>query len=170
MRRKKKNLNKYPEHGKEISTYDFVMDQDAGLPKIIEFMNLWAREMPRIGNILVVRYEDMRSRTAEVLEQIVDFIGTPGTEAQIQGAVEFSSVENMKKLEEKKTFWLSGSRMVPKDRKNPNSYKVRRAKVGGFRDYFEDDQISKLENLVNERLDPAFGYISKEESRQAAAV
>jgi len=170
MRSRKKNLNKYPEHGKDISIYDFVMDRDAGLLKIIDFMNLWAHEMPRIANILVVRYEDMRTRTAEVLQQIVEFIGTPGSEAQIQGAVEFSSVENMKKLEEKKTFWLSGSRMVPKDRKNPNSYKVRRAKVGGFRDYFEDQQIAALEQLINEQLDPVFGYCTGDEHRQAATV
>ncbi len=170
MRPKKKNLNKYPAHGEDVSIYDFVMNPDAGLPSIIEYMNLWAREMPRLEpNILVVRYEDMRVRTGEVLRQIVDFIGTPGTEEQIREAVEFSSVENMKKLEQQKTFWLSGSRMVPKDRKNPNSYKVRRAKVGGYRDYFEDEQIAAIEKLVNETLAPAYGYTAGEAAQESAA-
>ena len=44
----------------------------------------------------------------------------------------------MRKLEEKSTFWLAGSRMKPGDKANPNSFKVRRAKVGGYRDYFDD--------------------------------
>ncbi|MFQ5487882.1 MAG: sulfotransferase domain-containing protein [Gammaproteobacteria bacterium] len=171
MRPKKKNLNKYPPHGEDVSIYDFVMNPDAGLPKIIEYMNLWAREMPRLASdILVVRYEDMRVRTAEVLRQIVEFIGTPGTEEQIREAVEFSSVENMKKLEQQKTFWLSGSRMVPKDRKNPNSYKVRRAKVGGYRDYFEDEQIAAIEKLVNETLAPAYGYTAGEAAPESVAT
>jgi len=171
MRPKKKNLNKYPPHGEDVSIYGFVMNPDAGLPKIIEYLNLWAREMPRLEpNILVVRYEDMRVRTADVLRQIVDFIGTPGTEEQIREAVEFSSVENMKKLEQQKTFWLSGSRMVPKDRKNPNSYKVRRAKVGGYRDYFEDEQIAAIEKLVNETLAPSYGYTAEEAAAESAAT
>ena len=171
MRPKKKRLNKYPPHGEEVSIYDFVMDPNAGLPRIIEFMNLWASEMPRLDpNILVVRYEDMRVRTGEVLRQIVDFIGTPGTEDEIREAVEFSSVDNMKKLEQQKTFWLSGSRMVPKDRKNPNSYKVRRAKVGGYRDYFEDEQIEAIEKLVNEKLAPAFGYTAAESVQDGESV
>jgi len=61
-------------------------------------------------------------------------------------------------MEQKKTFWLSGGRMVPKDRNNPNTYKVRRAKVGGYRDYFDDDQVARIEALVNETLAPDFGY------------
>ncbi len=164
MRARKKRLNQYPPHGEDVSIYDFVMDPNAGLPKIIDFMNLWAREMPRLEQLLVVRYEDMRADAAAELQRIVEFIGTPGTEEEIREAVRYASVENMKKLEQQKTFWLSGSRMVPKDRKNPNSYKVRRAKVGGYRDYFEDEQIAAIESLVNGTLEPVFGYTRAEQA------
>ncbi len=164
MRARKKLLNQYPPHGEDVSIYDFVMNPHAGLPKIIDFMNLWAREMPRLEQLLVVRYEDMRADAAAELRRIVEFIGTPGSEEEIQEAVRFASVENMKKLEQQKTFWLSGSRMVPKDRKNPNSYKVRRAKVGGYRDYFEDEQIAAIEALVNDTLEPVFGYTRAEQA------
>ncbi len=169
MRARKKQLNRYPEHGRDVSIYDFVMDPDAGLPKIIAFMNLWAEELPRMDDLLVVRYEDLRARTAEVLGQIVEFIGTPGSDEEIRQAVEFSSVDNMKKLEEKRTFWLSGTRMAPKDRKNPNSYKVRRAKVGGYSDYFDERQIAAIEGLVNETLSPVFGYHGAESPGRAAS-
>ena len=40
------------------------MDEDAGLPKMIDFMNGWARELPKLKEILVVRYEDLRRDTA----------------------------------------------------------------------------------------------------------
>jgi hypothetical protein len=100
----------------------------------------------------------MRSNTSDVLEKIVRFMDTPGTQDEIQEAVDFASVENMRNMEQKGTFWLSGSRMVAKDRSNPNSYKVRKAKVGGYRDYFDDEQIRSMDELVSERLDPVFGY------------
>ena len=54
MRPGKKRLNKYPSHGADMPIYDFVMDPDAGLPKIIEFMNLWAREKPHIKQLVEV--------------------------------------------------------------------------------------------------------------------
>jgi hypothetical protein len=158
MRPGKKSLNQYPDHGSDTSVYDFVMDSDAGLPKIIDYLNLWAAEAGRIGSLLIVRYEDLRDDTAGVLRRVLDFIGTPGNDEQIRMAVEFASVDNMRQMEEKRTFWLSGSRMVAKDRKNPNSYKVRKAKVGGYRDYFDDAQIERMQQLVAQRLDPVFGY------------
>lgn len=169
MRPGKKALNQYPQHGSDTSVFDFVMDEDAGLPEIIDYLNLWASESSKIKDLLIVRYEDLRADTAQALERIVNFIGTPGSEAEIREAVNFASVENMRQMEEKKTFWLSGSRMVAKDRKNPNSYKVRKAKVGGYRDYFDDQQIARMQQLVAERLDPVFGYTARPPATEEAA-
>jgi len=169
MRPGKKALNQYPEHGSDIEIYDFLMDPDAGLNKIIDYLNLWASEAGKIKDLLIVRYEDMRSNTGEILEKIVTFLGTPGEQDLIQEAVSFASVENMRNMETKRTFWLSGSRMVAKDKSNPNSYKVRKAKVGGYRDYFDDDQIQELNRLVADRLDSIFGYEFTPESGEQTA-
>ena len=169
MRPGKKALNQYPEHGSDIEIYDFLMDPDAGLTKIIDYLNLWASEAGKIKDLLIVRYEDMRSNTGEVLEQILSFLGTPGEQDEIQEAVRFASVENMRSMETKRTFWLSGSRMVAKDKSNPNSFKVRKAKVGGYRDYFDDSQIQTLNKLVADRLDSIFGYEFKPDTGDQAA-
>lgn len=156
MRPAKKLINDYPDA--DVSLYDFVMRPNAGLPKVIEFMNGWARELPRLKHLLVVRYEDMRTDPGEVLRRIVEFIGTPGTAEEITEAVNFASIENMRALEQKRVFWLSGGRMVAKDRNNPNTYKVRRAKVGGYREDFSDEQTRKIDDLIATNLDPVFGY------------
>jgi hypothetical protein len=158
MRPGKKSLNAYPEHGLELGVFPFMLDPDAGLPKVIDYLNLWAREAPKCANFLLVRYEDMRADTAGTLKRIVDFIGTPGTPEQIAGAVEFASVENMRAMETKRTFWKSGSRMVAKDASNPDSFKVRKAKVGGYRDYFDDAQVRELQELVRSQLDSFYDF------------
>lgn len=167
MRPGKKALNEYPEHGSDVDIHDFVMSPTAGLPKIIDYLNLWATESKKISSLLVVRYEDMRSNTADVLEKIVTFLGTPGNDKEIAEAVRFASVENMRNMETKRTFWLSGSRMLAKDRSNPDSFKVRKAKVGGYRDYFSAEQIAAMQAMVRERLDPLFGYQSEADSPPA---
>lgn len=158
MRSGKKALNEYPENGSDINIYDFVMAPNAGLPKIVGYLNLWADESSKLNNLLVVRYEDMQADTARVLTKIVEFIGTPGGADEIRAAVQFASIENMRNMEQKRTFWLSGNRMVAKDRNNPNSFKVRKAKVGGYHDYFDDAQIEAMQQVVETRLDPFFGY------------
>ena len=55
-------------------------------------------------------------------------------------------------------FRSAGSRMRPGERDNPDSYKVRRAKVGGYRDYFSDDQIEAIDRLIEATLAEQFGY------------
>lgn len=160
MRPGKKALNEYPEHGSDVDIYDFVMSPASGLPKIIDYLNLWAKEQNKIKELLIVHYEDMRANTADVLARIADFLDTPGSPEQVDEAVRFASVENMRNMETKRTFWLSGSRMVARDRSNPNSYKVRKAKVGGYRDYFDDAQIEAMNRMVAERLDSLFAYKS----------
>jgi hypothetical protein len=141
-----------------VPAYDFVTREESGLPKILRFMNAWAEEIPHMKEILVVRYEDMRADPQATLARVVAFLGCPENEAALKDAVEYASVENMRKLETKKTFWLSGSRMKAKDQSNPDSFKVRRAKVGGYRDYFSDDEAAEIDARVRETLAPVYGY------------
>jgi alcohol sulfotransferase len=57
--------------------------------------------------------------------------------------------------------------MKPGDKANPDSFKVRRAKVGGFKDYFDDAQVARLDAMVEERLLPGFGYLAAERAEAA---
>jgi hypothetical protein len=169
MRPAKKKLNKYPPHGTEVSAYDFVMDPDCGLPDIIAYLNLWAREAQRVERLLIVRYEDMRSDPNKTLRRVMEFINDNSVDASaIEGAVEYSSVENMRKLEEKNVFWLAGGRMKPGKKGDPNSYKVRRAKVGGYTDYFDDKERAEIDRLVSHDLSPTYGYEAPPEPDRAA--
>ena len=169
MRPAKKKLNQYPPHGAEVSAFDFVMDPNCGLPDIIAFLNLWAREAEKVENLLVVRYEDMRSDPNDTLRRVMEFIdGEPAKAAAVDGAVEYSSVENMRKLEEKNVFWLAGGRMKPGKKGDPNTYKVRRAKVDGYKDYFNEAEAAKIDALVSHDLSPTYGYESPPEPDRAA--
>jgi len=170
MRPRKKSINAYPSHGEEVPIFDFVARQEAGLSKVIDFMNGWAREFERLEDVLVVRYEDLRAQPEATLAGIAEFIETPGAPEEIRDAVEFASVENMRKMEQRRVFWLSGGRMVAKDRNDPNTYKVRRAKVGGYRDYFNDDEVNEIESIIRSRLSPTFGYTEPDDPRRAESA
>ena len=168
MRPAKKKLNQYPPHGSKVSAFDFVMDENVGLPGIIEYLNLWAREADQVSDLLVIRYEDMRKDADAVLGRVMEFLnGVPADAEAVASAVEYSSVENMRKLEEKNVFWLAGGRMKPGKKGDPNSYKVRRAKVGGYKDYFADDESAQIDELVAKKLSPTYGYEDSPEPERA---
>jgi len=159
MRPHKKVLNRYPLHGSDTGVWSFVTNPECGIPRIVNFFNGWARARASFGDdMLIIRYEDMRRDPSGVLAQVLAFTGTPMTAEQIDQAVEFASYDNMKKLEQKSLFRGSGARVRPGDKNNPNSFKVRRGKVGGYRDYFEDAQVAEIDRLVEQGMDPIFGY------------
>jgi len=170
MRPHKKALNAYPGQGEEVGIAEFVAEREAGLRKVIDFMNGWARAMEHLPDLLVVRYEDLRARPEQTLAGLLAFMGTPGTPAEIAEAVAFASFDNMRKMEQKRTFWLSGGRMVPKDRSNPQSFKVRRGKVGGWRDDFSAAEVGRIEALIESELAPVFGYGRSGEPARAASA
>ena len=158
MRPHKMVLNDYPPHGSEVSVFSFVMDADAGLRRVVRFMNEWAKELPKLKNAQVVRYEDMRLSPQTELHRILTWMGQNPTATEVEQSVEFASFENLKMLESSQAFGSASTRLVPGDRDNPDSYKVRRAKVGGYRDYFEDEQVLEIDSFIRAQLDPMFGY------------
>ena len=157
----KSRVLEYPDIDASVSVYDFAM-APTGLERTIAFMNLWASEIDKIRGVFLLRYEDMRNAPETALKGLVDFMRAQASDTQIREAVEFASYENMKKMEQKQAFRLSGGRMKPTDRSNPDTYKVRRGKVGGYRDYFDDEQMAVIDKLVGDTLSPYYGYTAEQ--------
>ena len=167
MRDWKRYLNDYPDAHDELSLYEFVLEREAGLPRVVEFLNGWARELPKLRDVHVARYEDLLCDPASGLGAMLAFLGTPGSDAEIAEAVRYAAFDHMRQLEERQAFRRQGRRLVAGERGNPDSYKVRRAKVGGWRDYFDDAQCRAIDAYVRERLDPLYGYAAPELPRLA---
>ena len=152
-------INNYPPMGSDIGLFDFITGDNGGsMAAVTDYLNLWAREADKVEHFHLLRYEDLRAEPRLELRKLLDFMQVDASDDHVNAAVEYSSYENMKKMESKQQFRLSGGRMMPRDKDNPNSYKVRRAKVGGYRDYFTDEEVVAIDRLLAETLDPMFGY------------
>ncbi len=158
MPNRKKLINAYPGAKDDLGLIDFVLGESAGIPKIVRFMNLWAAELDTMKAICVVRYETLRRDTAQTFGKVLGFMNETPTPEELAQCVEFASVDNMRAMEKGTFFQEPGTRMKPGDAGNPDSYKVRRAKVGGYRDYFTDEEVAKIDELVGATLSPVFGY------------
>ncbi|MCA3559496.1 MAG: sulfotransferase domain-containing protein [Aestuariivirga sp.] len=160
MAARKKVINGYPLSG-DASVHDFIAGAQAGLPKIIGFMNDWAAAAPKMKRLLVVRYEDLRADTKGQLRRILDFLGQHPADADLDDAVSFASIDNMRRMEIENAGKAGAQRsMKPGNADEPSSFKVRRGKVGGWRDYVTQEQAAALDNMVRERLNPVYGYNS----------
>jgi sulfotransferase family protein len=155
MRPHKVLLNQYPPVDDSVTEYDFMMGS-SGLPKVNAWLNEWAVALDSLESSLVVRYEDMRSNTQVELRRIADFMGMKATDEEVADAVEWARFENMKQRESEASS--SSDRLRAADVSNPDSFKTRRAKVGGYQDYFDDAQVEAIADYIDRTLDPRFGY------------
>lgn len=161
MKTRKKIINRYPLDD-SISIFDFVMSDSAGLPKIIRFMNGWASEIHKIRNHHVIKYEDLRGDTISALGELLHFLGEAPSHHQLADCVQYGSVENMRRLELTEAGQqLGGTRLQPGDPSNPDSFKVRRARVGGYADYFTPAGTAAIDELLDRELSPVFGYAGR---------
>jgi len=151
-----KSTLRHPFDKSIISMWDFVMHEELGLSGVIDFHNMWERRLANNGASLMIRYEEMRSHPVDTMSRVTEFLDAPFTRSEIEQAVEFGSFDNMRKLEP--SGYFLNSSMSLRNKKDPGSLKVRRGKVGGFRDYFTDDQVAIMDEMVRSRLSPTFGY------------
>jgi len=155
MRPHKVLLNQYPPVDDSVTPFDFMMGS-SGLPKVNAWLNEWAGAVASLRSTLMVRYEDMRTNTLGELRRIADFMDMKATDEEISDAVEWAKFENMKQRETEAAS--SSDRLRAGDVSNPDSFKTRRAKVGGWQDYFDDVEVEAIADVIDRTLDPSFGY------------
>lgn len=135
--------------------FDYVLRRK--LPQVIAFLKRWEEQLKTLNQTLVVRYEDLRGDPEGELARVMNFLdGKPPRSDELQSAVEFADFENLRQKEA--TDFFGKRRLRPGDAEDPNSYKVRRGKVGGYRDYFDDSQLSEIEAVMEAAELEGFGY------------
>jgi hypothetical protein len=146
----------HPVARRTVGMWEFVRHSDIGLPSLIEYLNTWERNVAQLPRAIMVRYEDLRAEPRATLQRIGAAMGETFADSELEEAVAFGAFDNLQSLERQGFFRQGGlSLRNPAD---PESFKVRRAKVGGFKDYFTEEQVVELEELVRSRLSPVFGY------------
>lgn len=126
-------------------------------------MNLWYREWRRLDNFLMIRYEDVIADDAATFRRVLGFLNVQFDEAIFQESLDFSLFDNMKKIEKigkvdkKLASGIGVYALAPGDVDDPESFKVRKGKVGNYKEYMSDADLVVVAEAMK-KLDPAFGY------------
>ena len=138
-----------------------------GVERVVAIMNRWLDEWRGHPRLHLLRYEDARRDPEAVFAGALRFLlpDRPLDAGALRRAVEIASFENMRRLESGDAR-AAGSELVgdlhqealrPGNVDDPDSYKVRRGKVGGYADYLAPADVEYLDRAL-ERLDPRYGY------------
>jgi len=133
---------------------EFIRTKRWGIERMVRFLNEWYRNRAIPADFLLVRYEDLVGDTVAQLERVTSFLDLAIRRQVLTDSAAFADFANLRKLS---TSDRVSGLLRPTDEDDPNTFKVRRGKVGGYVDYFDPEDI-EFANLVLRHLDPAFGY------------
>lgn len=156
MRRAKAHKRELHGVTEPVPIFDFLMESPLGLPAICEYMNHWQEELSRWERVYRLAYERLRAAPAAELTQLCAFLREEFTPEAIAEAVAFADFESLKRKE--RADFFKNTKLRGRNEGDPDSFKVRRGKVGGYRDYFTAEEVEKIDRLVAEQLHPDFGY------------
>ena len=135
---------------------ELLRDRRCGIQAIVATMNEWFCEFSGRENFKIIRYESLRADPLESFRALLIDLGeaTPGLSI-LQEALDFSRFENMQKMEAVGRF--DSKILRAGDVGDPESFKVRRGKIGGYADYFSAEDREYADEAMS-KLDPRFGY------------
>lgn len=143
---------KYRAKSYEGTLNEFVLQYFSG---IIEFYNIWATQ--KTQDKIIVKYESLKGNTNQNLHHILKFIDPnyPIYSNYIDNAVNYSSLENMKSYENTNKF---NTEILNKKSEDPRGAKVRRGKIGSYKNELEKYLIDECNEIINNYLNPIYGY------------
>ena len=139
---------------------------DFKLPLVLAFLRRWHDQLDQIDQLLIVRYEDLRTTPERELARLFTFIEGKADAAEIAAAVAFAAFEAMKQKEAASFF--KSDKLRPGDPEDPQSFKVRKGKVGGYREHFTADELARIDALVDAAGLSTFGYTAQVQQPETA--
>ena len=128
---------------------DIIDNKTLGFRRIIEFTNIWYSFYLKKENSLIIFYEKIKNNTDDEFKTILKFLGEKDINiSALSESIEETSFANMKKKEEKNTSNLKY--LKPGDNSDQGSFKARKGKVGGYTDYFTEDEIERLNKYMDD--------------------
>ena len=145
-----------PDELKRMSAAQLLRDPAFGIQSMVEIMNSWLAEWSGRPDFLLLRYETLHHAPGPGFRKLLELLGErPVQEKAFAHGLGFSAFGHMKKLESAGAF--DSKILRAGDAQDPESFKVRRGKIGGFADYLSpNDQVYAAKAL--QKLDPRFDY------------
>lgn len=140
----------------DCSLEEFLHHPRWGIEGLVTILNRWRARFAAHPHCHWLSYEGLHRDPQGELLRLLASIGAPLPPAVGAQAVEAARFDRMKAAEA--AGESSDTRLRPGDPARPDSFKVRRGQVGGYRNDLGPESIAYVDAAVA-RLDPFFGYV-----------
>lgn len=132
---------------------EFIRDPRYGIEKILRFNLAWLTGFASMdfSTHRSVSYEAIRSDPIGAMTTIYTYLkGQPPNPLSIQSVVEEASFSRMQAQERSGELGAQyGSILTPADASDPESMKVRKGKIGGYKDYLNQADIDFCNSILS---------------------
>ncbi|MBE9060069.1 sulfotransferase domain-containing protein [cf. Phormidesmis sp. LEGE 11477] len=152
-------VSRYHQHKKQLGfdSLERYIAESTELADYIQFYNDWQLDQAAAGR-LVIRYEDMKADTLSEISRVFAFLDLPMATDAMEQAIAQASFQNMRKMELKGGEAVGIGVMAKRDVNRPNSFKVRKGSVGGYRTELPGALVAMMDEAVSTKLNPVYGY------------
>ena len=138
----------------------FMRNERGGLATIVAFYNIWMQEKNSVNNFMLLKYENLLNQPFEALDQLNSFLNIKShiEKQALLKAIDNNNFDRVKKRE------LEGKIINGKDKANEfgagrgQALKARRGVIGGYKDYFSQEDIEWANAYIKEHLNKSFNY------------
>lgn len=143
------------EDGSSIS--DFIRHPCFGIEKMIAFLNIWDFLFKRgiVKDYIIISYESMHKNCFEQMERMFRFLDIKIDEDKLRKVIDKNTFERLQKKEIENTINSEGKRygyLKAKDLNDPESFKLRKGAIRGYKMYLNDEDIAYINGKVNSDL------------------
>ena len=134
---------------------EFIRSEQFGAVKILSFYDIWFQNRHVPESFIFIRYEDLHHKIKKTLKRVLTFIGEISiNDSLLDKSIEYCSFENLRKFEVENKFKTDLLKSV--NNNDPESYKVRKGKIGGYIKYLSEGDVKFIDKLI---LDYNFDFL-----------
>jgi hypothetical protein len=131
---------------REMSIGDFLLNEQLGVTRGMRFVEGWQRVILGRPNTLMVSYEQLCSDCHRNFGRVARFLDPRTRDHEVVAAVAFGDFNALRAREERGFF--NSERLRSSGSCGPEGRKVRRGKIGGYRDYLKPAEVAAVDRLV----------------------
>lgn len=131
------------------SISDFLRDPLHGVEKIVRYNLTWLERGSQLPAFLPITYEETTADAVGVVRQGIAFLSFDIPEKEIERVVADNTFSKMQKREATGQYRERYSdTLTPADPSDKDFYKVRRGKVGGYKDYLSAEDQAYCDTIL----------------------
>jgi len=140
---------------KELS--QFIRHPHFGIEKVLKFHQLCYENHPLVDKSIILSYEALQRDTTREMLKVIKLLNWEVSGQELVQAIETNSFQNMKKMEETGNIKkVHAYALTPGNFQNPDSFKVRRGQIAGYKEELNNEDIQYCNNMMKIKPNPFY--------------